>query len=362
MDMNKATSDTLTVAIDDGSGNVAYAYSTPDNTLKTGIRKSLVQKGDGFSLTGNISRHTWTDTATGEIYTADETDQPIDTCSTSYQTSPANRTLVIDTLANHAGLAGKRLNIGVTLPAGSFFLPMSNKPNMEFIARKKENLMALMENNSGATTAPVIESVKVFPEAIPAYFYAATSKDGNIKPEFADVRRAIVADIGQFTCDLALIDVRLNAADQTRSVNITKLRTTEHGVHRMHKSLCVHLENRNIKQTRNATAMTRTAIEELIKRGFIGSAFAGVESSRVDITGEIQAATAELNQLIREDLHALHQTMNDIDVIILVGGGAHLLKDVANSDDPNTGWGQVVYIPENPEMAIVLGVYQMMGK
>ncbi|MGL5267726.1 MAG: plasmid segregation protein ParM domain-containing protein, partial [Plesiomonas shigelloides] len=203
MEMNKATSEVVTVAIDDGSGNVAYAYSTPDNTLKTGIRKSLVQKGDGLSLTGNISRHTWTDTATGEIYMADKTEQPIDTCSASYQTSLANRTLVIDTLANYAGLAGKRLNIGVTLPAGSFFLPMSNKPNMELINRKKENLMALMENNSGVTSAPIIESVKVLPEAIPAYFYAATSKDGDIKPEFANVRRAIVADIGQFTCDLA---------------------------------------------------------------------------------------------------------------------------------------------------------------
>ncbi|MGL4927518.1 MAG: plasmid segregation protein ParM domain-containing protein [Plesiomonas shigelloides] len=358
--MNNPPHDILTVAIDDGTGNVAYAYSTPDNTLKTGIRRSLVQKGDSFSLTGNISRHTWTDTATGEIYTADETDQPIDTCSTSYQTSPANRTLVIDTLANHAGLAGKRLNIGVTLPTRSFYLPGSNQRNMVRFGRKKENLMALMENNSGATTPPIIESVTVYPEAIPAYFYAATDKNGDIRPEFADVRRVIVADIGQYTCDLAMLEIFINDNGYGRSLNISKLRTTEHGIHRMHDSLRVHLDNRDIKQTCNATAMTRTAIEELIKRGFIGSAFAGAESSRIDITGEIKAATAELNQLIREDLHALHQTMHDIDVIILVGGGAHLLKDVANSDDPNTGWGQVVYTPENPEMAIVLGVYQMM--
>lgn len=355
--MNKTNHNPLTVAIDDGSGNVAYAYSI-DNTLKTGIRKSLVQYG--YTLSGNCSRHTWTDIDTGEIYTADETDQPIGTCSTIYQTSVVNRTLVIDTLANHAGLAGKRLNIGVTLPAGSFFLPMSNKPNMEFIARKKENLMALMENNSGATTAPVIESVKVFPEAIPAYFYAATSKDGDIKPEFANVKRVIVADIGQFTSDLAMLDIFINEDGHFRSVNITKRRTTENGVQRMHDSLRSRLENLNVKQARNAAAMTRSSIEEVMRRGFIGSAFAGAESSRVDITGEIQAATAELNQLIREDLHALHQTMHDIDVIIIVGGGAHLLKDLVNSDDPNIGWGQVVYIPEKPEMAIVLGIYQIM--
>ncbi len=358
----EATNAKITVAIDDGSGNIAFAYNAADGSVKSGIRKSIIQKGGAFSAVGAASGHTWMD-ANGDGYTAEETENPIDTCSIDYQTSIANRALVLDTLTNYANLAGKTVDIGVTLPAGVFFLPDGrNTPNAELIERKKANLKTAMTNRAGLN-APIIDSVTVFPEAIPAFFYAATDEYGEARPEFKDVSRAIVADVGQFTCDLALLEIKQSAND-VRNMSITKLKTTEHGVHCLHNSLREKLSNRQMPQTVGADTMTRATIEQLISRGFLGSAFNSEHAmaNRVDIREDIQAATMELNQLIRKDLKELHSAMTNIDVIILVGGGAHLLKDVVNSDRNDVNWGQYVYTPKNPEMAVVLGIHQLMER
>ncbi|WP_035604555.1 ParM/StbA family protein [Edwardsiella tarda] len=346
--------DIFVVACDDGSGNISFAFTNENEQITTGIRPSIVQKGDAYSADGLTSSHAWIDDK-GEVYTAvSDSISPENTCDPQYQTSAANRALVLDTLSHTAKLAGKKVMLGVTLPAGHFF--RNNKPDQNLIERKRQNLLSHMENANGDTDAPEIVAVHVYPEAIPAYVHTTTSEQGTILTKFADVSRAIVVDVGQFTCDLALIGIQ--EQDGRRNMQITNLHTSEHGVHQLHNSLRAKLAAKNLARLQHPENLTRNAIETLIERGFIGSPMK--KEAQIDLTPEITAAKRELAEQIRSDLRTLHRDLADVDVVILVGGGAHLLREFACSEDPAIGWHDVVIVPEKPEMAVVLGVHRMM--
>lgn len=349
------TKDIILLSCDDGSGNIAFTYINDKGELVEGIRPSIVQKGDMLTLDGMNSVHAWADANTGEVYTAEiGATQPENTCDPLYQVSAANRTLVIDTLAHNAKLAGKKVILGCTLPAGAFYKNM--RQNKELVEQKRKNLLTKMVNQDGALQSPDILSVSIYPEAIPAFFYVSTNEKGRLLPEYSDIERVIVVDVGQFTCDIA--QLAISTENGTRNINLENMLSTENGIHVLHNNLRSKLTAKNIDRLQQPDRLTRAQLETLIERGYVGSS--KVIEKRVDITGEIDAARRELSMTIRNDIRTMCRELATVDTLILVGGGAHLLKGIANSDDPHAAWHDSVEIPDRPEMAIVRGVHRMM--
>jgi len=336
------------VAIDGGSGNIAVRYLNDDGKAHQFIMRSVIRRGH-LQQGSKESNSTW-HTAEGELYSVTSTGTRmdlVDTCDPQYQISDANRVLVVDALVK-AGLEGRDIILADTLPADQFY--GENGINHERIEAKKKSLMLPVKNYTGKVTPPRILEVKIWPEAVPAFVSASIADDGSENPAMEGVRHSIVVDIGRFTCDLAMLDDNDDV--------ISRL-TTENGIHmlikRFHALLMEHEQELGIVE---AKEINPAALDTIIENGYIGSSAPAMASKRINIEKLVKIAAQELAGLIRSDIRALHRNLSDIDVLLVVGGGANWLGGKL-SYLPNFAeeWHQYVYIPEQPEMAVVRGVH-----
>lgn len=336
------------VAIDGGSGNIAVRYIKDDGSEKQFIMRSVIRRGH-LQQGSKESTSTWR-TENGEVYSVTSTGSRmdlVDTCDPQYQISDANRVLVIDALVK-AGLEDRDIILADTLPADQFY--GENGINFERIEAKKKSLMKPVTNYTGKVKPPRIIEVKIWPEAVPAFVSASVADDGSDNPAMEGVRHSIVVDIGRFTCDLAMLDDNDDV--------ISRL-TTENGIHIMIKRFqALLIEHEQELGISEAKEINPAALDAIIQNGYIGSSVAAMASKRINIEKLVQIAAQELATLIRNDIRALHRNLSDIDVLLVVGGGANWLGGKL-SYLPNYAeeWHQYVYIPEQPEMAVVRGVH-----
>lgn len=359
--MSKSTVETVTeqqeiavnfvpkVALDDGSGNIAYAFFDQEGELFEGYTPSIIERGLGFGTNGT-SEGAWT-TADGSTYTVRHSAvAPENTCNRDYQISNANRVLVYDTLAS-AGLGGHTIAVGCTIPTTQYYNrnDAKNPIDLELVARKKASIMEAPKNVTGVKSAPVIESVTVFPEAIPAYIYVAMKSNGEMLPEFANDTKTLVVDLGRFTNDLALIGPGCEVID---------FQTTNNGV-------AVLLEQFHSLLHREAATLGMTAIKDLsitdvetiFRRGYIGSSneSAAAIKARIDVSELVAEAKKHLNDLVFADIREItDNNLFTLDRIVFVGGGAYYLGDLSKQ------WLHTVTIPDRPEMAVVRGVHRLL--
>lgn len=336
------------VAIDGGSGNIAVTYVKDDGTEHQFIMRSVIRRGH-LQQGSKESTSTWR-TENGDLYSVTSTGSRmdlVDTCDPQYQISDANRVLVIDALVK-AGLEGRDIILADTLPADQFY--GENGINLERIEAKKQSLMKPVTNYTGQVTPPRIVKVMIWPEAVPAFISASVTDKGEANPAMEGVRHSIVVDIGRFTCDLAMLDDNDDV--------ISRL-TTENGIHIMIKRFhALLMENEKQLGINEAKEINPAALDTIIQNGYIGSSVAAMSAKRINIEKLVQIAAQELSTLIRNDIRSLHRNLSDIDVLLVVGGGANWLGGKL-SYLPNFAeeWHQYVYIPEKPEMAVVRGVH-----
>jgi plasmid segregation protein ParM len=341
------------VAVDDGSGNIAVAYEDEQGNYHEHSQPSLIERGVGAAF-GQSGVHAWD--ADGERYTTKAyATNPISTLDPDYQVSPASRVLVNDAFTR-AGLGGKLCSIGCTLPVNQYYMPREtgdDPHNWERIKAKEDSLRKAVTSLNGTTTPPTILHVAVYPEAIPAYIYCAyaerAGEDREAIGEYPERHRTLVVDLGEFTADLAVL---------ATGNEVVSYATHEHGVHKM----VSHFRTALIRDSSrlglfDVAAMPAGDLKLAIERGYIGSDLTtpAAIAARIDVSPQIKEAADELNRLLLEDIRTLTRgQLKSMTRVVFVGGGANLLREHAK------GWHEAVDIPNEPEAAIVRGVYLLL--
>lgn len=340
----------IPVAVDDGSGNIAYKFKDDEGNVFEGISPSCVVPGVLPDLCGGVSDQTWT-TEEGASYTVTiNNTQQVNTCNKDYQVSPANRVLVHNSIAR-AGLSGQLVHLGCTLPTAQFYTGDPEKPiAVERIGEKRDNLMKSIVNVSNVLSAPTIDAVKVFPEAIPAYIYCSINEDGTAAEGYPEEHLTLVVDLGRYTCDMALIST---------GYQVSKFSTTENGVHimcdRFRKLLA---RNANLININDIDSFSNNQIDQIIDRGYIGSTLEteSAIAARKDVSHIVNDSKAQLADIIYKDIIAIVGDLSTLTRIVFVGGGANWLRE------ESAKWFHTVDIPSEPEKAIVRGTYFMLAQ
>lgn len=341
----------ILVAVDGGSGNIAVRYSLPDGEVKSFLMRSVIRRGN-LQQGNKESLSTWR-TGDDQVFSVTSTGSRmdlVDTCDPQYQISDANRVLIIDALVK-AGLEDVDIILADTLPANQYY-GAGKTVDQKRINAKKESLMQPVSSYSGKVKPPRIVEVKIWPEAVPAFVSASFNDDGTPNEALEGVQYSIVVDIGRFTCDIAMLDPNDEVIDRL---------TTENGIHVMLNRFQELLEQEEEKLGINeAREISPAALDTIINNGFIGSAIKAMEKKRINIQHLALKAASELSERIKEDIRSMHRNLSDIDCLLVVGGGANWLggkldymPNFAESWFPNG----FVYIPENPELAVVRGVH-----
>ncbi|MBD2780830.1 ParM/StbA family protein [Xenorhabdus sp. 42] len=344
----------LPVAVDAGSGNIAICFER-DGKIEYHIIPARMQRGNTQSLAIEAGSSWKTDGEHGEsavFSVVSGGNDLVNTCDPNYQISPAHRVLVINTLAQ-LGLGGRNIILADTLPINQFYSD-SNVIDQKRRQDKRDSLMKPATNVPNKYEAPNILEVLVYPEAIPAYISASVTPDMQANPELEGAESFIVVDIGRFTCNIAVLD---------KNYQIVKRGTFEHGVYRLlervHALLQENADKLNIAEPKE---IHLESIDMAIRQGYIGSRLKSAESKRIMIHDIVKQAAKEFaDDIIRNDIRAVHRNLSDIDVLILAGGGANYIGGKLDYlDNYTTEWECPVYVHDNPEFANVRGVYMAM--
>lgn len=349
--MAKGTKEPVFVAVDGGSGNIALRFTDDSGKEVIRISKSLVHPGllqQGLQE----SLSTWR-TDNGSIFSvADDATgiEMIDTCDPSYQISDAHRVLVLDALVK-AGLGGRDVVIAETLPADQYY--GAKGVNHERISEKKASLMRPITSYTGQVEPPRVKAVVVYPEAVTAFVSASELDDGSTRPEFDGVQRCVIVDLGRFTDDVAIVSADLD---------VQVARTSENGiqvmVNRLHQLLQEKQDELGLKE---AKEISLAALDDFIERGYIGSQAQARAHLRKDIKPLVIQAAEELANYVASDVRKVIRNASNIDMVLFVGGGANWLGGKL-SYVPNYAeqWHDYVYIPDEPQFAVVNGVYKLL--
>ncbi|HAV1601523.1 TPA: ParM/StbA family protein [Enterobacter hormaechei subsp. xiangfangensis] len=343
----------ILVAVDGGSGNISVSFEL-NGELKTASIPARIRAGNAQSFDAEATSTWRTTDEYGEdaLYSVvNRGSDLIDTCDPNYQISAAHRVLVVNALAQ-MGLGGKDIIIGETLPADQYYgAETLNYPRIE---AKRTSLMQKVTNFTGKLKAPRILGVKVYPEAVPAVFSASVLPNGEIDPRFERIKSKLVIDLGRFTCDICYLD---------EDNNVVRKHTSENGVHTMLKEIHAALQEQGAALgISDPKSIQIDAIDRFIRDGGrIASAWD--ESDSIDISSIIAHAATNLTHRIKADIRACWRDLTEVDVMIVVGGGANYIGGklpYLKKQDLRAVWERPVFIPDYPEFAIVRGVYLSM--
>jgi len=182
--------------------------------------------------------------------------------------------------------------VGCTLPVEQFYNrgDASQPVNLTRIQAKKDNLMGGCTNAYGAYEPPVIMSVTVYPEALPAYYYCATREEGN--QSYPEEHKTLVVDLGEFTADYAII----STGDE-----IVDFSTHEHGIHLMVSHFRTLLARE--RHIEDVQSMPDSDVKAVISRGYIGSSLETPQAiaARIDVSDLVTEAAEYLNNMLQAD-------------------------------------------------------------
>lgn len=324
---NEMNESIITVGVDDGFAATDVVVMDGGAITKTMMIQSRARSGiHGTSVIGEAE-----DDQPVPCYETDGVKFTVGALSDAesarfddYPFSPMNRTIVNHAL-RLAGLGGKKLRIATGLPLSVYY--QGSDPNAEVIARKDRSIMTPVACIDGSAM-PLIVEHKVFPEGLSAWVDYALGDDGRLR---ADPNESVgVIDIGGRTTDVAVVL-------PGRRIDHARCGSADIGVLNVVEQVRVALLKRfNVE-------MSGSQIELGLKTRSIK-----MWGKVLDIGTEIDEAVAQVTDgVLREVSRRLGQAV-DLDRVLLVGGGAHLFRDVEKR------YPHVV-VPEHPEYANARG-------
>lgn len=245
--------------------------------------------------------------------------QPLNLRHPNYPFIEPNRVLLHHSLAK-AGLTGKVVKVGVTLPFGDYF-NADGSFNTPFHSRAVDNFKqnnVVQEKDSLSVT---IDSAHVFPEALSAFYDWGLDESGNYLPRFEELEEndgsILIVDIGGSTTDIVCVRM----VDGNMMIDHAHSGTEKHGV------LDVKEQINNEYQKKfgsggHESALSNRAVTKILETGRHRGG-----GRELDMVAEVQAIIGQVAQRVVSYVEAKAGKISDYEAIHFVGGGAVVFKE-----------------------------------
>lgn len=246
-----------------------------------------------------------------------------------YPFSGMNRSIVNHAL-RLAGLGGADVRIATGLPIGTFY--KGGQADEGTIARKDASIRQKVITLDGKPTANIVDH-QVFPEGLGAFIDYVMDDDGNVR----DLDESVgVIDIGGRTTDVAVV-MPGRRIDHARcgSADVGALNVVEEVALALQKEFKVDVP--------------AGQVEQAIRTGKLK-----LWGKPVDIAAHVAVAAEKVVDGILREINRRLGNAVDLERVILVGGGAHVFKSVAEKY-------KHIVVPQAPEFANARGFAKFMA-
>ncbi len=313
---------------DDGNGRKIAEYAVPS---RAGQGYQVTELGGGKSSSVyEIGEERWS--------VGSHISEPQNTQFAGYATSNLNTVLVNHVLVK-AGFGGARVKIATGLPFHDFYA--AEGINTGLIRDVMETIRRPVVAQNGATM-PIIVDNTVYPEATAAWIdYVVSTETGEVTTRIK--HGAAIVDIGGHTTDINVIRPGEGEEDADR-LDVRLSGTKEIGVLDVMQQV-----KREIMQKLKIDRISDAQVEQAIATGRLS-----LWGKERDVNDLIARASKEVGQQINLFMQEKIGRGGDLDMVLLVGGGANLLKDVIKHYHPR------VVIPEKPQFCNARGMLKYM--
>ncbi|WP_153785246.1 ParM/StbA family protein [Pseudomonas sp. EMN2] len=244
--------------------------------------------------------------------------EPMHIRNQDYPVSEANRVLMHHAL-HRSGLAGEKVRVGVTLPFSDFF-KADGTPNKELQQRCIDNFMQNNVKADGAASNPEVVEVRVYPEALSAFYDWGLDESGNITKGYEYLEETdgsmLIVDIGGSTTDivsLRMVEGNLKIAhDKSGSVKLGVLDAGE----------AINLEYQKAFGSGHNSALSPRMVKKILETKQLVT-----PGGKVDWTSKVDAVMWALAQRITGFITQKVGNISEYQVIHIVGGGAVLFRE-----------------------------------
>ncbi|WP_219096301.1 ParM/StbA family protein [Pseudomonas sp. UMAB-40] len=315
----------ILAADDNGYADHKLAYFTPEGKIECIKVPTSIQVG-GSTLTSvsgdreGVYHVVGADSQVLNTYTCSgAVTQPLNLRNANYPFVEPNRVLVHHTMVK-AGLAGKTVKLGVTLPFSDYF-SADGSYNKEFHARAVENF-----NQNNVTTEKdmqkvVVASAHVFPEALSAFYDWGLDETGSVLPCYESLEEndgsILIVDIGGSTTDMVCIRM----VDGNMMIDHAHSGTEKHGVLDV-KEMINLVYQKKFGAGGHESVLSSRAVTKILETGRHRSG-----GRELDLVAELQAIVGQVAQRIVSYVEAKAGKIGDYEAIHFVGGGAVVFKD-----------------------------------
>ena len=329
MKKTQSTSRIRLVADDNGFADHKVVHVGPDKAFQRTKVATLIQMGGSSLTTVNGEKqdtyiaerpvHTEGQQAAIVQYTCSAAvTQPLHIRNGEYPVSEANRVLMHHAL-HKAGLAGEKVRIGVTLPFSDFF-KADGTPNKELHQRCIENFIQNNVKLHGAEANVEIVEVRVYPEALSAFYDWGLDEEGNTTQGYEYLEASdgsmLIVDIGGSTTDI----VSLRMVDGRLLIDHDKSGSTKLGV--MDAREAINLEYQKAFGSGHNSALSPRMVNNILETKTLST-----PSGKLDWTANVHAVMWTVAQRINGFISERVGNTAEYQVIHVVGGGAVLFKE-----------------------------------
>lgn len=316
----------ITVGVDDGFACTDVVVMEGPKVVKEIVISSRARPGANgvTSITGELDGPFPCYETEGVQFTVGELPDAESARFDEYPFSPMNRAIVHHAL-RVAGLAGRDVQIATGLPLSRFYL--GDKPNAEVIKRKDESIRKAVASMDGTPVANIVKH-QVFAEGLGAYIDYLLDDEGNERAD--DDETVGVIDIGGRTTDCAVVL-------PGRRIDHARCGSADVGVLNV-----VELVRASLQKELNVDA-PGALVEKALRTKTMK-----LWGKPTDISGIVDAAIKQVTDSAMREVSRRFGAGFDLDRILLVGGGALVLSEVAKHF-------RQASIPEKPEFANARG-------
>lgn len=297
----------LIVAVDDGFAKTKVVCLDPENRVEMMVSSYARTGLHGASYMNEADErvHPCYESE-GQRFTVDENLSDVETARfDGYPLSAMNRAIVnhaIRTAAQKApGLLERPLHLTTGLPLRAFY--NNGKPNKDYIEKKKRSLMRPIVSLDGSPMPNIVKH-EVFAEGLAAWIDWAIDDTLTLREDALEQRVGII-DVGGRTTDVAVVM-------PGRQIDHARSGSSEIGAHNVMETMKSELFKRFEAQVSQQQA--EKAMSGQVK----------MWGKMTDVSDLAQRAIRETSEMILRDINRRLGGGADLDVVLLVGGGAHL--------------------------------------
>lgn len=290
------------ISVDDGYGNVKVLVQDDQGAIQSHVVPTHFQLGahGGLMNAQDGSFDTMVMKTGGQTFTVGDATQHGTTEFDDFPYHPANRAIVRYAIAQAGIPDDAEYELAVGLPIGQFYLGSGKNQTLidRKVAHHREPISYLTDQDTPLSGPKV---VRCFPQSVMAALTLA--------PADADVENMAVVDIGHRTTDVTVLNEGRLAFQR-----------------------CGGLMDLGVSA---AQRVFRAQIEGRFQRNFEASYEKAFRTRKVRISGQVfevpeefDAAVRQTGEQIRQAVEQIVRPIQDIDSVLLIGGGAYVFFDV----------------------------------